>query len=333
MARQNILYRDLRYGDMQRWFIGVPPTEAMRVPDEWLSSVFFLALDTSRDGIAQTHYLGTGFYFWLENEYDATLSRLYLVTARHVIAAVQNSPAPMYARLNTEDHSSIMAELKKEWVFHEDDTVDIAVHGVQFTGVNPPAAEIVRLHPDACLNEDRIRKHDIGVGSDVTVIGMFFPRPGDARNIPVVRSGVIAAMPGEPIYDETSRQEPYVAYLVEVLSLSGLSGSPVFVHPLAGPLHKHPITESRGSISNGVLELQQATHTEWNQPSFVLGVVRSHYDEQPPEERPRPEWINKGIAPVTPIDRVLEVLDYDTFKRDRRADADEARKRRSAVLD
>jgi hypothetical protein len=128
-------------------------------------------------------------------------------------------------------------------------------------------------------------------------------------------------MPGEPIYDEATRTEPFTAYLVEVLSTGGLSGSPVFVHPIGGPHHKHPTRR----IGDGRIEV----HTEWNQPTFLLRIVRSHYDERPAEpfqELPRPAWINKGVAAVTPIQVVLDILNYDVFKKDRREDAAEAKR-------
>jgi hypothetical protein len=300
----------------------------MRVPDEYLSSVFFLGLDTSHDDVPEIHYAGTGFYFWLDNEFDPSLGRLYFVTARHSIERAQGAAGSLFVRLNTEDGRSVRTEIDKyEWAFHDDATVDIAAVAITFTGTDPRTVEHARLHRDSCLTAARIKEHNIGIGSETTVIGMFRPRPGDVRNIPVVRSGVIAAMPGEPIYDETAPSEPFTAYLVEVLSLGGLSGSPVFVHTLAGRDHRHPTRQT------GPARVE--TWTEWNQGTFLLGVVRSHYDEPPPapdDRRPRSEWINKGIAAVTPIEAVLEVLDYEEFKKDRREDAQKAKAQRTATL-
>jgi hypothetical protein len=53
-------------------------------------------------------------------------------------------------------------------------------------------------------------------------------RAGSTRNIPIVRTGVIAAMPAidEPF---VRKGEEYHAYLAEMRSIGGLSGSPVFV--------------------------------------------------------------------------------------------------------
>ena len=76
--------------------------------------------------------------------------------------------------------------------------------------------------------------------------------------------------------------------------------------------------------------------TEWNQPSFVLGLVRSHWDEKPPfspKALPRREWLNRGIASITPINGVMEVLEYPIFKAQRKRDAATARRARSAILD
>lgn len=295
----------------------------MRVPDEWLSSVCFLGLDMSHDDVFGTRYMGTGFYFSIENEFDASIGHLYLVTDRHTIEGAQASAGALVARLNTEDGASVTTELSKlDWTFHDDPTVDLAVLGIRFTGADSRRAEIVRLHPDVCLDAEQTKRYDIGAGSEISVIGMFHPRRGEERNIPIVRSGVISAMPSEPIYDESAIHGPYTAYLVEVLSLAGLSGSPVFVHAIAGPHHRHP----QRPVDAGTVEVS----TQWDQHSFVLGVVRSHFDERPSEraeEVPRPEWINKGIAAVTPIERLLEMLQYDTFRRDRREEVARVRTR------
>jgi hypothetical protein len=64
-------------------------------------------------------------------------------------------------------------------------------------------------------------------GQDVFAVSRFVTHDGRQRNQPVVRFGQLAMMAGEPIEDNGISQ---VAFLVEMLSLSGASGSPVFVY-------------------------------------------------------------------------------------------------------
>jgi len=290
----------------------------MKLPDAWLSSVFFLGIE----GDAGPPFRGTGFYFQVVNEFDPTLERLYFVTARHNIEGAHEAPGALFVRVNTEDQGSIHLPVSKDgWTFHHDSSVDVAVVSVNFAKNAERSLESTRLSEESCVTDSRIREFEIGAGSDISVIGLFTYREGFERNLPIVRSGTLAAMSGELIEDGTPHG-PYRAYLAEIMSIGGLSGSPVFVHPLGGPHHKHP-TERLG-------DGRMRTWTEWNQPSFVLGMVRSHWDERPPgsdRELPRPEWLNRGIAAVTPIGDVLEVLGYEEFRDERMRDAEAAARR------
>jgi hypothetical protein len=314
---------------MERWFLSVPPEKAMRVPDDWLNAVFFLAIDrVGKDGSPQPEYAGTGFYFAVQNEQVEDLRRLYFVTARRCIEESRKAAGKLYVRLNTEAGGSILAPVSKtSWTFHRNPSIDVAVLAPTFALASEHALPHTYIEADACVTPDVSVRYDIGVGSDVTAIGLFGPRQGTDRNIPVVRAGVIAAMAGEPIYDGTPH-EPHEGYLVELLSIGGLSGSPVFVHPTAGPHHIHP----REPLSGGRVKVS----TQWNQHSFVLGMVRSHWDERPSgalKNLPRREWISRGIAAVTPISGVVDVLSYRKFKDQRKRDAETARKRNGAILD
>ena len=74
----------------------------------------------------------------------------------------------------------------------------------------------------------QIRSLNVGIGDELITVGLFTQRHGAQKKIPIVRSGIIAAMPDEPFEDQNTGK-PYHAYLVEARSIGGLSGSPVFV--------------------------------------------------------------------------------------------------------
>jgi hypothetical protein len=106
------------------------------------------------------------------------------------------------------------------------------------------------LHPDGDdiaaipleLDSSRVRWHSIGVPDFLTpeIMDSYFIGPGDEtymigrlvtldgrqRNTPVVRYGNVSMSPNEPIRLEGRDHE---AFLIECRSLSGFSGSPVFV--------------------------------------------------------------------------------------------------------
>lgn len=73
-----------------------------------------------------------------------------------------------------------------------------------------------------------IEAHAIGIGDEVLMVGLFTKRYGYRKNIPIVRGGIISAMPEEPIEDQETGNL-YDAYLIEIRSIGGLSGSPVIV--------------------------------------------------------------------------------------------------------
>jgi hypothetical protein len=184
-----------------------------------------------------------------------------------------------------------------DWIFHKDPNVDLAVLDWQ-----PPRKVDVWPFPlNQAVTPALIAREGIGVGEDVFVVGLFSRRTGKARNIPIIRVGNIVAMPDEPIETATGLQE---AYLIELLSIGGLSGSPVFTY-LGGIRRKYPL---------GV----EITLTSYPGAIHLIGFIHGHWD-QASEERidtvrhnalDGGERINMGIAIVVPVERVLEILDY-----------------------
>jgi hypothetical protein len=92
-----------------------------------------------------------------------------------------------------------------------------------------PGAEfdITSIGSDRVVTDEIARRYGLRVGDEVFAIGLFTLHRGKTRNVPLVRSGIVAAMPGEPLEDPSSGIE-YYAYLVEMRSIGGLSGSLVF---------------------------------------------------------------------------------------------------------
>jgi hypothetical protein len=77
---------------------------------------------------------------------------------------------------------------------------------------------------------ETIAHHDLGVGDEVFITGLFTKVTETTKNIPIVRTGTVAMMPGEEIPFGNNLIE---AYLIESRSIGGLSGSPVFVPKLS----------------------------------------------------------------------------------------------------
>jgi hypothetical protein len=150
----------------------------------------------------------------------------------------------------------------------------------------------------------------VGLGDDVFVAGLFSRRMGKARNIPIVRVGNIAALPEEPIETAMGLQE---AYLIELLSIGGLSGSPVFTY--LGGIRRESAEAGAEDLHYraGAIHLLGLVHGHWN--AALQDRVDVATDALDGGER-----VNMGIAIVVPITRVLEILSYPKLRAARKND-------------
>src|SRR5260370_4788487 len=121
-----------------------------------------------------------------------------------------------------------------DWTEHRDPTMDVSV--VPVTIEDQSKYEVDCLAQDCLFQPGEFDDLNIGVGSGTFTMGLFQLLSGEKRNLTIVHTGNIAMMPGDekiPVVDWTDpdqkRQIFVEGYLVESLSLKGLSGSPVFV--------------------------------------------------------------------------------------------------------
>src|SRR5262249_32247530 len=83
----------------------------------------------------------------------------------------------------------------------------------------------------------------VEVGDNIFSPGLFVQSAGKKKNLPILRVGNIARMPGDEMIVLETRSRGDVslrAYLVETHSWGGFSGAPVFWHfdyPIATPIH------------------------------------------------------------------------------------------------
>jgi hypothetical protein len=150
----------------------------------------------------------------------------------------------------------------------------------------------------------------IGPGDDVALLGRFITHDGRQRNKPLARFGNIAKAHdnAEPI--EIAPGKYQVGFLVECRSLSGFSGSPVFVYPdVAG----RPDRSAVKAIAS----------SQFKEP-LLLGVDCAHFPvwSRVCEERDRETahlcgWVdtNSGISVVIPAWRLTKLLMQDHLVR------------------
>jgi hypothetical protein len=299
-----------------------------RIPDPFLDCVVYL-YETVDDARVGTRAGGSGFAVIVP--YDPYRVWIYVVSNRHVV-----SRFPVI-RLNTSKGEFGELSLDTtQWIRHPDGETDLAIASIdirpseyRFQGVlyiAPDSPDSVKSWKNQLITESLILASGVGVGDDAYLVGRFVSHEGTQRNLPTARFGAIAQMPYEVIQTEAGGQQ---AFLVEVRSIAGYSGSPVFVRI---PAHRY---DKRPGL-NIPLGPEFDAH-------LLLGVDCAHLNSyQRVIEKNDPHMdtgleaqSNTGMAVVIPAWKLAELLDCEELKAMRDNDRREMQKkdRENAVLD
>jgi hypothetical protein len=287
----------------------------VRIPNNFLQCVTFLGV-TLTEGPSAGEFLCLGTAFLIVMEQDGQPFS-YLVTARHVLDEAQRGGfKTLQARFNRKEGGVEVVPLSDDHrIRFTSAAVDLAVyeHSIDFNTFECSALQLKTF-----ADNQTISMYNIGPGDELFTIGLFSLREGRRRNIPIVRSGIIAAMPNE-FEPFANNGEPYHAYLAEMRSIGGLSGSPVFI------FIDH---RSRVVPQPNVISLHQP---DWT--IFCIGIIQGHWDlkrntddsvvlpGQTDDVRlgfSKGENLNTGIAMVTPSQYLLTLLNHEKLKERRR---------------
>lgn len=304
------------------------PGELMQVPDEIRDSVVFLYSQQDLGPAA----MGTAFFVAITaGDESQPLTpgvdgHPYLVTARHVIDGIRDygTDGKVHVRVNLRDGGIAFVETEAdEWRSLSDgaDLVDIAVLP---WGSTPQLLDykVIPVVP-MFVTDELITQDNIGLGDDLFMTGLFVNHFGERRNIPIVRMGNIATMPGEPVATDLGSM---TAYLIESRSVGGLSGSPVFVE--VDPLRSVTVDPLGGTV--------RASTARLSRRFYLLGLVHGHWDAQfaagDGASVPDP-LVNMGVAIVVPTQKIMEVLNMPKLVRERRQDEEDKRRGRLTTAD
>ncbi|MDR3483944.1 MAG: hypothetical protein P4M05_03430 [Bradyrhizobium sp.] len=278
----------------------------MQIPGGLKNSVVFLGVMEGKTFKPKA----TGFFVGIDTKYGAIL---HLVTAEHVIAGLTaKGHKEVFVRTGIEDFPISPLPLSG-WFFHPDaekNPVDVAISPVGLRGTTKVDIEVLSL--DAFVTPENIEQRGWGVGDEIIVIGLFRNHYGKTKNIPLVRVGSLAAMPEEPVKTKWGFID---AYLVELHSIGGLSGSPVFIH------HPPVIIRKGGKV-------EVITGPRLN----LLGIMQGHFDipdlkeDSVVEDDGKNGSINTGVGVVVPAYKIIETLNQPDMKAERDKMADRAEK-------
>jgi hypothetical protein len=280
----------------------------MRVPDEVLRCVVFIG----REHGTAVKYVGTGFFVSVaEKEGSHSFRFTYLVTANHVANAVDG--APFWIRMNRRSGEAVEVAVNEsgniKWFRHsKGESIDVALCELSFPSTD---FAILSVTTDAFLTSKLAEESHIGAGDEVLVTGLFTKIKGDERNIPIVRTGNLAMAPNAPIVP-TSLGD-IEAYLIEVKSLGGISGSPVFIRQtidIPGLFKWGTNIPATAQAYSNVIYLLGLAHGHWN--------IDAEEINNPTIEHVR-EGFNVGLAIVVPASHILEILNNQELIDMRRA--------------
>jgi hypothetical protein len=292
---------------VEKWFLGYKPENFdMRIPDEYLKGTCFLCVKVPNEPpMPGEHdfFIGTAFVLRGPTCFPDQ-SIFYLITAKHVIEDTKaEGYTKLYLRMNRDDGLSTTFSLPDQWHYSSNPAIDVAVMAIPI----PPGHTIYAGDINNCATDAEIKKDSIGIGDDVFAIGLFNQRWGHARNIPIMRTGIIASMPDEPFVAESG--DAYNAYLIELRSIGGLSGSPVFVHLDFWRGYPEPETDLQIDLTKS--EFRMRRHR------YLLGVISGHWDLRRQDaatdvvaatDDEEIDRLNTGIAKVVPIQEVLNII-------------------------
>jgi hypothetical protein len=269
----------------------------MRIPTDLLNVTAFLG---GRDGQGKLHYRATAVCVAMTSKYSTACA--CLVTAKHNIVNANAAYGNVYVRVNDTSGGAIDIEITEPWTYADTASCDLAA--IPFPTLYEVETLLLPVPEAWFVTPEVIETRGVGPGDELVVMGLFSNHIGKDRNLPIVRSGNIASMPREPLADPSSGA-PYEAYLAEVRSIGGLSGSPVF-------LALNPNARMRFGVEEGV-ELD-------GQPFYLLGLIRGHWERGAEPDfgadhlgESEIERLNTGVAIVTPITELLSIFEQERF--------------------
>ncbi|MEP7286653.1 MAG: hypothetical protein ABI947_12900 [Chloroflexota bacterium] len=269
-----------------------------RIPDQLLNSIvyFYPNVEAAERG---TPAGGTGFLVDFRSQSSEQEYR-YVITNSHVIRS-----GGVFLRFNVVDGGTNVKEIpQSNWVHHYDSDDICAAILEKDAGWSATALQWDNI----AATIPRMNELNMGVGDEVFMLGRFISHSGVQRNQPLARFGNIAMMPGERVLD--GRQLRVEAFLVEMRSLAGFSGSPVFVY--MGP---------------GTYRGDGRMMPFYSETISLIGIDTGHklltstVTDKATRTRVNDNWVveqDTGISIVSPVWKIRQVLDDEDFVKQRK---------------
>ena len=251
-----------------------------RIPQDYLDCVGYLNLPEEEGGSSSG---ATAFFVRLE---DSQLGhpRIYVVSNSHVARKTT------VLRVHRQNEIGYLDVDPAVWVHHPAGD-DVAA----FRLVVDEPCNVPSVPGNGFVTEKIIREYGVRPGMAACMIGRLVDQDRDEQRNPVVRFGHLAMMPGMVKRDHGAGQ---LSFLVEMLSLDGYSGSPVFIYEVPYYFPGDCDLRLRAPYLLGINwgchrnseRLRSKGSNGWSETSFWLSG-------------------NSGFAAVVPSWKISEVLD------------------------
>jgi hypothetical protein len=292
----------------------------LRANKQLIESIFYL-YSSHAAAMAGKEEGGCGFLVQVKESSDQRIftsgtATHYAVTANHVI---QDCYCPVI-RLNTQDGKVDTIQLAvNQWRTHPD--CDLAVADLGFIDLRH--FKVRTLARNSLITPDAVEALDISLGDGVYMIGRFVHHEGKQTNKPSVRSGIISTMADSENKVKLPNEPEQEAFLVEMRSISGYSGSPVVFHlptdvdgwKVDRHMTVEPDQEGNYDLGPFLLGIDVGAFNYYNK----LYAVRKEKDQ---------EYFTKidgyevkshaGVSIVIPAWKLAELLDGEEFAMARR---------------
>ena len=243
--------------------------------------------------------LGTGFFVGVAIK---DVHYVYIATAAHVIDQIAGEQISV--RLNRKSGEAECLRVLKSAVSRNEPN-DLAV----FPLAASTSIYDFKMIPTARSNQESLRKEvwDWSAGDEVFALGLYTSHYGETRNTPVLRVGNIAAMLDEPVRGPGGNY--LTAYLIELKTIAGLSGSPVFVNPPRVAFRNGGLMHWKGDdpavIPLGILlgyHVVESREDQISVPQFGMAQAGANWSESIDQR-------NTGFGVVVPYERVIELFE------------------------
>lgn len=178
---------------------------------------------------------GTGFLVSVPSERHPHTVHVYAVTNRHVIVGGPHAePAPVIRMNTTSGQTDVLDRSVHDWLPHPGGD-DVSVSYLRAADLRDFKYQTVPLdrfvgYENAFPDNERDRRYgrNVWIGAPCFMVGRLINHEGRQQNTPAVRFGTLSMLPLEPVWNAAAGK-PQDSFLVEVHSIGGFSGAPVFM--------------------------------------------------------------------------------------------------------